>query len=54
MNNLIIPKITRLLYHDKVQTFYQRLVSSKMLNSACRNEDQIRIQTMNIIGLLVQ
>ena len=54
MNSLIIPKITRLLYHYKVQTFYQRLVNAKILNSAYRIEDRIQSQTMNFIGLLVE
>ena len=54
MNNLMIPQIKRLLYHYKVQTFYQRLVNSKILNSDNRIEDRIRSQTMSFIGLLVQ
>ena len=54
MNNLTIPQITRLLNHYKAQTFYPRLVNSKILKSAYRIEDRIRSQAMNFIPLLVQ
>ena len=54
MNNLTIPQITRLLNHYKAQTFYPRLMNSKILKSAYRIEDRIRSQAMNFNGLLVQ